>query len=421
MRVWLAYWALALPFLGYAQLDTCEADLNIQGVSCSTIANGSITVIPGPGGPYLYSWNGGLPTPDPTQNNLPFGVVTILMVDTGGTCFLVLDTVVPGPGIYVDGGYCPGVTPFLEPVAYGGYQPVSFVWDTGDSTESIMLPPEFEGPVTVTALDASGCEYVFPVNVLELPAPTGEILLPDTGCERTLIALTTVSTDADNVVWRWQDQEALNFNERVMFNGSGYQRISWQGFYAGGCPNIPVEDSIFINARVQAIFTAEQIPCSKFVELTFGSNTDSCALFIGDSLYFNACNGSIRWDAPEYAEYDLTLYATQPNHCDDTLAITVDMRTEPTLFLANAFSPDDNGFNDLWPANTDLPEAGYEVEVFDRWGTMMWRTTDTKDQWDGSYGGVKMPVGVYVYTMRHRDPCELTREVSNRGHLTIVR
>ncbi len=421
MRIVSILIALALPSWAMAQLDTCQAELDILGVSCPNIADGSITVITDVGGPYLFSWNGGLPTTNATQNNLPFGPVTILMVDTSGICFLQLDTVVPGPGIYVQGGYCPGVTPVLEPIAYGGYEPIGYVWDTGDSTASITMPPEFDGVVNVTAIDAAGCEYLFPVTVFELPAPTGEILLPDTGCEMTLVPLTTVSSDADNVIWRWLDRQSMNFDDRAVFTESGYQRVTWQGFYADGCPNIPVEDSIFINAQTPAIFTAEQIPCSKLVEISLGSSTDSCAFFVGDSLYFNICNGYIQWDAPEYAVYDFTLYATQPNHCDDTLAITVDVRTEPTLFLANAFSPDGDGINELWPANLDLPDTGYEVEVFDRWGTKMWRTTDTTDQWDGTYSGAPVPIGVYVYTMRHRDPCELTREISKRAHLTIVR
>ncbi|MBP8879157.1 MAG: gliding motility-associated C-terminal domain-containing protein, partial [Flavobacteriales bacterium] len=139
--------------------------------------------------------------------------------------------------------------------------------------------------------------------------------------------------------------------------------------------------------------------------------------FVGDSLFMDLCSGYVRRDMRRYQEYDFTFYSTQPNRCDDTSAVHIDVRTEPTLFLPNAFTPDGDGINDTWPGPVDIPEDGFEVQLFDRWGVSQWASIDTQAKWDGSL----LPVGVYVYTMRHRDPCEPTQEVARNGTVTLIR
>ncbi|MCB0764098.1 MAG: gliding motility-associated C-terminal domain-containing protein, partial [Flavobacteriales bacterium] len=101
----------------------------------------------------------------------------------------------------------------------------------------------------------------------------------------------------------------------------------------------------------------------------------------------------------------------------DTSAVRLDVRTEPTLFLPTAFTPDGDGVNDVWPGPVEIPDAGFEIQVFARSGERLWSTTDTQAKWDGA----SLPIGVYPYTMRMRDPCKPTDEVARNGFVTIVR
>jgi len=424
--MWKLFSVLSIVLPMFVAGQDCDVSFNISPISCAGATDGTVTVVPGSGGPFEYSFNGNAPTSDPVFPNVGEGFFSVFVVGTDplAPCFAQLDTVILAPGLLIIGNpqYCPSNPPQLQAVPVIGYQPLFYAWSTLDSTSSISLPNGFEGNVSVNSVDANGCVSMVDVEVVELPSPVVEMSIPDTACEMTLVPLTTLSTNADTVVWRWQTTGVgFNFNQRAVFTDSGYQPVSLQGFDFFGCGSLPVQDSIYIEAQTPAIFTANQIPCSTEVEFILNSNTDSCALFIGDSLYFNQCSGYIRWDAERYTERVFTLYATQPNMCDDTLEITVDVRTEPTLFLSNAFSPDGDLINDLWPVHVDIPEAGYQVEIYDRWGHNVWTTTDPTEQWDGTFNGGALPIGVYPYTMKHRDPCEPTTEVSRRGHVTVIR
>ncbi len=76
----------------------------------------------------------------------------------------------------------------------------------------------------------------------------------------------------------------------------------------------------------------------------------------------------------------------------------------PEVFLPNAFSPNGDGINDVFrPFFSPLPvEADYELLIFDRWGALLFETNDPSAGWDGMFNGQRMPIGVYVFTLRYQ-------------------
>lgn len=384
-----------------------------------------ITVLSLGGGPYEYSLNGAPPVPNQTFTGLTAGPYSIIVADPIEPCLSVIDTLLLDPGLVILGNatYCPADPPVLTALPFGGFVPVDMSWSDGTIGDTLIVPLGDEGTYTVTALDAQGCEVEAEVEVVALPGPVAVMGIPDTVCQRVQVPIFTLSNTGNAQEWRWgTDGFSTETLLQVVFTESGWQPISIQAFDTlTGCGNIPVLDSIFVEAQVPALFTAEHVPCTPFVDLLLSSVADSCALFVNGVLLSEECNGFLRYDARRYEEQVFTLFATQPNGCNDTLEIAVDVRTEPTLFLSNAFTPDGDNINELWPANVDIPELGYELVVYDRWGRPLWNSTDPSDQWDGTANGAPVPVGVYVYTMRYRDPCQATDEVTSNGFLTIVR
>ncbi len=89
------------------------------------------------------------------------------------------------------------------------------------------------------------------------------------------------------------------------------------------------------------------------------------------------------------------------------------------IFLPSAFSPNGDGLNDEF--NISNPFALQELisfEVFDRWGGRMFFSTDPFSKWDGSFNGVAVNPGVYLYRVRFR--CNNV-EQSKTGSVTVLR
>jgi gliding motility-associated-like protein len=394
--------------------------LDVTDISCAGLNDGSITLTLNPG-PYTFQWLDDPTITALTRNNLPPGQYVVLV--SGGTCPSYLFSELGDPSISIggsaDGSYCPSDPPTLTADAYFGFQPDTYIWSTGDTTASFTVDVGTVGIVSVTAVDtSSGCTNTSDIFLTLLPSPSVTFATPDSLCLRVPGLAGVLLSNADSLVWRWGADGFSNENfPAVSFDEPEWQPISLQGFDSLGCGNLPVLDSIYVRPRFPAIFTAVQLPCTPSIDVKFSSLADSCAFFVGDSLVLGSCNGFFHVDLERYGEYDFTFYSTRPDQCDDTSTFHIDVRTAPTAFIPNSFTPNGDTFNDTWPGPLDIPDLNYEVQIFDRWGAYIWGTTDTEEKWDGA----NMPLGVYVYTMHMRDPCNPTDEVSKNGTVTLFR
>lgn len=392
--------------------------LTATDITCAGLDDGIVTLNLD-AGPYNFQWADDPNLTDFTRTGLGPGIYSVLI--TGGLCPSVLSVELGDPGINITGEtvYCPSFPPLLTAENVFGFQPDVYLWSTGDTTASFTVVVGTEGNVDVTAVDTtSGCAVNASIFLTLLPPPTASFAAPDSICLRSPGTGILLATNADSLVWRWGANGFSNDNfPTIVFDEPLWQPISLQAFDALGCGNEPVMDSVYVRPRFPADFTVEQVPCTPGIEVKFASSSDSCAFFVGDRLVLGQCRGTYQVDLERYNEYDVTFYSTRPDHCDDTSTVHIDVRTVPTAFLPNAFTPDGDNINDTWPGHLDIPDLDYEVNIFDRWGKLLWNAIDPEQKWDGS----NLPVGVYVYVMRMRDPCNPTAEMTRKGFVTLVR
>ena len=88
------------------------------------------------------------------------------------------------------------------------------------------------------------------------------------------------------------------------------------------------------------------------------------------------------------------------------------------MFVPNAFSPDNNGENDIEYVYGKCIQKIY-FAIYDRWGQKVFETTDMKQGWDGSFKGKEMNTGVFVYYLT----ATLTtgETVTKKGNISLFR
>jgi gliding motility-associated-like protein len=96
---------------------------------------------------------------------------------------------------------------------------------------------------------------------------------------------------------------------------------------------------------------------------------------------------------------DYTLIVRDANGCADTLQIPITVLTDKTIFIPNFFSPNDDGNNEFWCVFADALQS-IDLKVFNRWGELVFATTDLQQCWDGYYRGNRVDPGLYVYVVR---------------------
>jgi gliding motility-associated-like protein len=105
---------------------------------------------------------------------------------------------------------------------------------------------------------------------------------------------------------------------------------------------------------------------------------------------------------------------------DSIVVVTVaDPCEVEKIVAANAFTPNNDGFNDFFEIrNGGISNIGL-VQVFNRWGEIVFETQSFEDKWDGTFRGEPVNPGVYVYII-YAD-CVNGSTFQLAGNVTIIR
>lgn len=92
------------------------------------------------------------------------------------------------------------------------------------------------------------------------------------------------------------------------------------------------------------------------------------------------------------------------------------------LYIPNAFTPNGDGLNETFgPKGEGISE--FNMQIFDRWGILIFESNDLTMQWDGYIHEDKAPVGVYVYKISAKgqsDNGNSKKLISETGKVTLV-
>jgi gliding motility-associated-like protein len=91
---------------------------------------------------------------------------------------------------------------------------------------------------------------------------------------------------------------------------------------------------------------------------------------------------------------------------------------EPVVYVASALVPEGKN-KSVRPVLLVPNVKEYEFQVFDRWGKVMFATTELTAGWDGTNKGERLPFGTYVY--RVRLVTQQGKELIQKGTITLVR
>lgn len=88
------------------------------------------------------------------------------------------------------------------------------------------------------------------------------------------------------------------------------------------------------------------------------------------------------------------------------------------VYIPTAFSPNNDGLNDIFTAKGRFIKT-FDLKIYDRWGQVIFSSTDIEKGWDGKINGKEASSGAYAYTLTATD--DKNRIFSRNGVLTLVR
>lgn len=417
---------LAFTILPYQPIN---ADVTLADVGCADACDGTISLATFGGvGTYTYLW---APEPGDGQgtdqvSGLCPGLWTVTIADAAGCDTLLEFTITEPPSLVAevedvvpascnnadDGAITIGIS--------GGTPGYTVLWTGPDGFTSTDedLAGIGPGPYSALVTDLNGCTVELDV---EVPA------------------LTTVVADAGI-------DQLFCAGQALLLDGSGTTGatdLTWtdgQGNVVG--TGATVDLGVLPPGSYTFTLVASDGPCDDTDQVTItilasppvDAGPDQTIFINGTAILGGSPSGpdgaTFAWmpdsllsagDVPNPLAQPTNstwfyLTVTDPNGCQavDSVLITV----LPELVVPTGFTPNGDGWNDQWIIDfIDLfPNA--EVEVYNRWGELLFQSVGYRVPWDGRYRGGLVPVGTYYYVIKLNDP-EYPDPLT--GPLTVIR
>lgn len=117
-----------------------------------------------------------------------------------------------------------------------------------------------------------------------------------------------------------------------------------------------------------------------------------------------------------------TVTIVDSSGCPKTATITIyvlSMQCDPAdVFVPNAFTPNGDNENDVLKVRGNMITEMY-FAVYNRWGEMVFETTQQNVGWDGTYKGMKADPAVFAWYLRAK--CYNGDELKKQGNTTLIR
>lgn len=119
--------------------------------------------------------------------------------------------------------------------------------------------------------------------------------------------------------------------------------------------------------------------------------------------------------------YQVCLEARNDLGCNNESCNNVVIREQYTFFVPNAFTPDNDPFNQTFkPILNGINEQNFEMLIFNRWGELLFESNNKEIGWNGYYAGKMVQDGVYVWQIKFKLKYSDER-IIRKGQVNIIR
>jgi gliding motility-associated-like protein len=116
--------------------------------------------------------------------------------------------------------------------------------------------------------------------------------------------------------------------------------------------------------------------------------------------------------------YTVTLIATNQLGCKDTVSKPITILPEYYIYVPNAFTPDGNRSNNYFSAST-VNITQLNVKIYNRWGELIFESDELDFEWDGTYKGLKIQDGIFVYKIEYITTGAIEDTIV--GHVVLIK
>ncbi|MDH4474563.1 MAG: PKD domain-containing protein [Fluviicola sp.] len=290
-----------------------------------------------------------------------------------------------------------------------------WAWDFGDGSNSAVQNPNHAytaaGNYTVTLLVTSnlGCTNSVTQQVTVAPIPVAAFTAPN-ACSGVPVNFTDLSTVATGTItdWDWtfgDGGSAAIRNPIHTFNTGGNYSVTLTVTSNIGCTNSITQPVIITTTPTASFDFTPNDPDILNPTVQFINTSSNGVSYNWD---FGGLGGSTQ-TSPAYTfpeepgSYTVTLIAYSGT-CTDTVKSNIAIKDVVIYYVPNSFTPDGDEFNQTFqPVFTNgFDPYDFNMQIFNRWGEVIFESNDATVGWDGSYHGKLVSDGIYTWKIEFK-------------------
>lgn len=407
-------------------------DINItEPTPVITAALGNDTICPnsptsisaigsGGSGNYTYQWsnsatgNNQIVTPNITTTYTVYATDANGCVGTSDNVTLfvndinnVILTTVPDTTI------CSGEAYFISASITGGIGNYTYVWNNGlgNGQGPFLINPTSNTNYTVTLTDECGNTKNKSINIGVNPLPVVNLSSQnETACKAVILQLANndVNQNGSTYFWDFGDNTTSTAqNPDKEYSQTGIYSVILTVTSVYGCINSDQAImNITVNPKPIAQFDASTYKTTMLnPEISFDNYSVDANFY---QWTFGDGNSSVQQNPIHTYKNDgiyiIKLIVSNTYGCKDTTSEKIEIEPEYHFYIPNAFTPDNDGNNDIFTAVGEEIEE-FNMQIFNRWGELIYETQDLNSGWDGTTKNKTSQAleGVYVYNIKLRD------------------
>lgn len=279
----------------------------------------------------------------------------------------------------------------LEITITQGKDPITYVWETSNqgtiNANTISGLPAGNYSVKINAAD---CIKEFNFTITQPTQLTGTIEPSNVLCfgEATGSAIANITGGTGAYTYKWSSN-GLN---APSINGLSKGEYTLEVTDENNCTL-----NLTYNINEPPLLVLDSIR-STLISCPNGNDGTLEAFVSGGTPPY-----SYAWDlsddivalATGFPKGEYAVVITDANGCTTSGAQTV-TEAIPKIFLPTAFSPNGDGVNDTFGPTTSCPFEFF-MTIYNRWGSVIFHTNSTTNQWDGRINGQPAQSGQYTY------------------------
>lgn len=301
---------------------------------------------------------------------------------------------------------------FAAPVQTGGVYQIHLQTGTDGNTVIDECGQETPPPAVVNFVtkDTVNADFTFSIRF---------------GCKKDTIDYVHPGGNGVNKwLWNFDNNRTSTLQNPSLVYSTFGQKVAQLTVSNGVC-TATTQIDFKLDSPVTALFEATALVCPKDPAIVLDKSAGRITTWLWD--FGNGITSTLQNPPPVFympantiKDYTIKLVVSNGSNCVDSLSKKIKVINNCYIAVPNAFTPNGDGLNDyLYPLNA-YKAIDLSFSVYNRFGQLIFYTTDWTNKWDGTYKGAPCDPGTYVWMLMYKE-IDTGKKVQLKGTSILIR